>query len=430
MKFVIRLGSIIFILCVLIDNLNSMDKKINKYLIISANFTLIMIVILLAYLIISSGNSPFNSDIAKNYSTIAINNSSVADTYAEISVPWNQSYNSVFDYEPIYYNIMTVKDNIVYLNKGTMLERSTDFGKTYSELLDIGPNYFVNAFITSTGKVIAFSNDSKIYRSNDGVSFSPSDTSEIEPYFPPMYSGIDSYGDTIIFGEYDTKSNTSYRLIRSTDGGLTWQAILSKNSPEEIRHWHNVIYNNYSGNWYTTSGDDREQVGWYESPDNGTSWIQIFQGTANNSSTAQEYRNTKLLLFTSADDVWWGSDTTDKPAIFQGSLTNISSNKSSPVRVFNLTHACWGMAGKPPILIAFTSVESVDNDKYSFIYVSTDNGKTWQIDMEWNVDAKFNQGGFRSIWGPDSQGSYYIGTYKMSQNGKRYITGVKLVPKA
>ena len=67
-----------------------------------------------------------------------------------------------------------------------------------------------------------------------------------------------------VIGEYNIASGRvsggskdAVRVYRTTDGGVTWTAILTFNtSGNQIRHCHAVRYDRYTGDWYMVFGDD------------------------------------------------------------------------------------------------------------------------------------------------------------------------------
>lgn len=67
-----------------------------------------------------------------------------------------------------------------------------------------------------------------------------------------------------VIGEYNINAsrtnggaNDAVRVYRTTDGGVTWTAILTFNtSGNQIRHCHAIRYDRYTGDWYMVFGDD------------------------------------------------------------------------------------------------------------------------------------------------------------------------------
>ncbi len=69
-----------------------------------------------------------------------------------------------------------------------------------------------------------------------------------------------------VIGEYNIAGSRvagaakdAVRVYRTTDGGVTWSAILTFNtngSTTQVRHCHAVRYDRYTGDWYMAFGDD------------------------------------------------------------------------------------------------------------------------------------------------------------------------------
>ncbi len=100
----------------------------------------------------------------------------------------------------------------------------------YQNLFNIAPSFMDSAVISNGSGVVAFSDDSRIFYSSNGIDFSQSDTSNLGNFSPPLYGGCGSNGKTIIFGEYVLDPGMC-RLIRSTDGGATFNVVLTLNDP-------------------------------------------------------------------------------------------------------------------------------------------------------------------------------------------------------
>ncbi|HEX9061818.1 MAG TPA: stalk domain-containing protein [Clostridia bacterium] len=291
------------------------------------------------------------------------------------------------------------KDNIIYSSVGTKLKKSSDNGVTWSEdLINIKPDYFTVGHIMEDDSVIMFTNGGYIYRSIDGVKFEKVDTSNLGFIYSPLYHGIDSHGNTVIAGEYSVEDGKTYRVIRSFDGGASWEAVLAKKNPDEIRHFHSVNYINSM--WFITSGDYGDQVKWWRSYDDGASWEQI------KNIGGQTYRTLNLQKM-DGDEIIWGSDEEQFPRILKASLNDLEN----PVVLKSLKHACWGIVGSGNTYIAITSVESNDAEKNSYIYISRDGGATWSEDLVWPIENGRVFGGFRGIRGPDNLNQYLLSIY-------------------
>lgn len=90
---------------------------------------------------------------------------------------------------------------------------------------------------------------------------------------------IDERNGVIMSAEYSADTAEYARVIRSFDDGVSWEVVFVKNarasSTPEIRHFHTLMCDPYTENWYLSSGD-----GWWESKvwmskDNGDEWIDV-----------------------------------------------------------------------------------------------------------------------------------------------------------
>lgn len=318
--------------------------------------------------------------------------------------------NTNINYYGISYVVCASKNNIVYSSVGTKLKKSVDNGATWSDdLINIKPDYFTTGHILEDSSVVMFTNDGYIYRSIDGNKFKKVDTSGLGFIYSPLYHGIESHGNTIIAGEYGVEEGKTYRTIRSTDGGSSWQVVLAKKNPDEIRHFHSINYIN--GSWFLTSGDNDEQVKWWKSSDDGENWTQI-KGIG-----GQKYRTLNLQVL-SQNQIIWGSDEEKFPTIYRANIDDLLH----PTAVKSLSHACWGIVGSGNVLVAITSVETNDVEKNAYIYVSKDGGQTWNEDLIWPIEGNRVFGGFRSIVGPNNLNQYMINIYGLKATKEKIYT--------
>jgi hypothetical protein len=102
---------------------------------------------------------------------------------------------------------------------------------------------------------------------------------------------IDNAGEAIVYAEYPTNrgrgaylrgftatpppTRRDSRLLRSVDGGATWEVAL-RIDWREIRHFHTVASDPWrSGRWWASSGDAGSECRIWESLDNGISWEEM-----------------------------------------------------------------------------------------------------------------------------------------------------------
>lgn len=102
--------------------------------------------------------------------------------------------------------------------------------------------------------------------------------------------GIDEHRGTLIWAEYapnpirwrgqptaegDQELNLDSHVYRSTDGGLTWDTVLTV-PWQEVRHFHTVRADRHApGVWWASTGDVRDQCRVLRSLDDGRSWANV-----------------------------------------------------------------------------------------------------------------------------------------------------------
>ncbi len=291
--------------------------------------------------------------------------------------------------------VIAASGSVAYAAISTKLYKSTDGLVTWSaSLIDITPDYFTAGVVKDNGTVIMWSNGGKIYRSTDGNTFTLIDTTALVTINPPLWHGMDYNGNTIVFGEYNTTTG-NYRLIISTNDGLTWTSTLTKANPGEIRHWHSINYFPIEGYFLATSGDTAAQVTWWKSSD-GTTWTQVpnITGTAN----GQDFRSLNFQYIGNGQIMWSSDATGQQVSIFKASLADPSGTKT---KVTDLDHTSWGLMYKDGLYVVVTRVETGDGDNYALIYTSKD-GINFNVEMKWPISQTQTNGGFGSIYYMDA----------------------------
>ncbi|HEX2946480.1 MAG TPA: hypothetical protein VHT96_11050 [Clostridia bacterium] len=107
---------------------------------------------------------------------------------------------------------------------------------------------------------------------------------------------------TIIIAHYNIDTCQNSSLWRSTDGGRTYTKCLSKrakgNVSPEIRHWHDIQCDPYTGYWWAASGDSDAESMIVISADDGATWIEAYHGG-----------NARVINFVfTATKVYWGTE--------------------------------------------------------------------------------------------------------------------------
>ena len=138
--------------------------------------------------------------------------------------------------------------------------------------------------------------------------------------------GIDEHAGTLIWAEYPANTSGAAsdsddvqpglsldsHVHRSTDGGLTWNNVLTVTSAE-IRHFHVVRADRHEpGVWWASTGDRREECRTFRSGDDGRSWHEVtgepssFPNNARARSWHVAHRYTDLVV--TDEHLIWGTD--------------------------------------------------------------------------------------------------------------------------
>ncbi|MCX8063973.1 MAG: hypothetical protein N3G21_02225 [Candidatus Hydrogenedentes bacterium] len=90
---------------------------------------------------------------------------------------------------------------------------------------------------------------------------------------------IDEHNGVIMAAEYTADTAEYARVIRSFDDGMSWNVVFMKNarasSSPEIRHFHTLMCDPYTGNWYLSSGDGWRECKVWLSKDDGDTWVDV-----------------------------------------------------------------------------------------------------------------------------------------------------------
>ncbi len=162
----------------------------------------------------------------------------------------------------------------VFASRGNLIYKSEESGKTgsWQKQYHFSEEHIHSMFYTKEGSLLVVTSKGKLLRStDDGRTFNTVLTDVVRwRAFDSIYQ--DSKSGTIIFGEYPStpSSDDEIRLLRSTDDGKTWTKTFSRTG-KDIRHWHSVQVDPYTGKWIATSGDFDHQVEWWKSIDDGES---------------------------------------------------------------------------------------------------------------------------------------------------------------
>ena len=211
-------------------------------------------------------------------------------------------------------------------------------------------------------------------------------------------------GNTILWGEYGWESGMQYRILKSTDDGLTWE---TSHDGSEIRHWHSVQLDPYTGEFWACAGDGAIENRILKSGDGGTTWKIMTQGS-------QQSRAVGMVFF--QDYVMWAMDSTVSPKVVKADRATFQENvvgdvpNSNPVLGVSKT-----IDGK---MLGWTRVEQNSvNRENCHIFVS--DGETVEVVSQFAIKEE--------IVGTTSSDGFYICS-ELDDENKMYLwaSGLKL----
>ena len=166
--------------------------------------------------------------------------------------------------------------NIIY--------NSDDLGENWRSVELDNMSEIKNVFTTISGNIIISGSDSENLNSHR-ITLLDKNLSELNTLITGKFSwhgsySIDESDGCIMYGEYppnksSDKNKFPSKIMRSLDGGFTWEAILEMGYPE-IRHFHTCNSIPFIENgWLVTSGDTPQQCKFLLSKDKGKTWDEI-----------------------------------------------------------------------------------------------------------------------------------------------------------
>lgn len=179
--------------------------------------------------------------------------------------------------------------------------RSDDFGATWTAKGNLAGDPRTLMRVEATGTLIAVTTTAAVYRSiDDGVNWTLITTLN----FAPLSGGgiSETPSGYILIGEYGNVGNTVYRMMRSTNDGVSFTATLSSlgTDPQgDPGHLHSVTYDPYENCFVVFM--DRPNPDIWRSNDEGATWTKF------GSATDPMHPNFVSPMYF-ADYVGWGPD--------------------------------------------------------------------------------------------------------------------------
>lgn len=216
------------------------------------------------------------------------------------------------------------------------IEKSTDYGETWTAVGSVGVSSITAIFKVSTGHLVVVQADGFVYRSDEN-----------EQNFTQVHkthgahqgvSNSHQYGDWLFLSDYGTLGTKAYS---STDGGATWRTIFTSPEPS-VGHCHDVKYDPYEGLIWIATGDRINVARIYFSDDWGKTWQTHSYDT--------RYRVTAIMPL--PDCVLFGSD------------------EANELLVYKHTRPERGTSGTDLVLERFWSPKKYLNEPDAFTWVS------------------------------------------------------------
>jgi hypothetical protein len=171
------------------------------------------------------------------------------------------------------------RDGTWYGVSGTVLEKSTDYGDSWSEIYRLDTSdRAAQIHVLEDGTLLLITQNGRILKSN--VSHTEFEE-KVQMASPDIKMssrfGVNIYSNLAFVAEYGDKNGTNppRRVYMSDDFGETWRVIFEP----EVRsnyHTHDVAYDPYEDIVWVVNGDGVENSNVHYSTDFGDSWTTVY----------------------------------------------------------------------------------------------------------------------------------------------------------
>ena len=192
------------------------------------------------------------------------------------------------------------------------------------------------------------------------------------------------------------------RIMKSTDDGQTFEPVLTKTGAD-IRHFHSIQIDPFTGNWLATTGDNDGEIEWWLSEDDGDTWNNL------EVPSIQDFR-TLGVIFTDKHYLW----VSDNPLRKQGMNYIMKAPKDGINNIDNaekiMNISAVGFMYKQineKFLLGTKPSGSTPIANFASLFMSTNFGETWETVIDWPVDEG-ETAGFDRVCGPDREGYLYF----------------------
>lgn len=242
---------------------------------------------------------------------------------------------------------------------------SRDYGRTWQEFYTMREGYnFEQIFALSDGSYLVWTSGAGnvVARVSEDLKtwqWGMPSVLRLQPLSTTL--GCAEHDGVIMFAEYETGSNPNQRIWRSTDA-VNWEIA---HEDTTIRHWHSLQVDPYTGHWWAISGDLDNQSKMIRSTDGGITWDVVGEGHSS-------YRAIGLVF--GRDEILWASDRPEGAAIYRS-----KREPFSPELIQSIGGASYGQVrtldGRALII---ERMESGLGPEYAGVYL-TDGSEVTQI---------------------------------------------------
>lgn len=220
--------------------------------------------------------------------------------------------------------------------------------------------------------------------------------------------GIAEIGTDIFYAEYGT-SQQNYRILKSTDDGVTWTV---SHDGTDVRHWHSIQRDPYTNYIWACAGDTNEQSRIVVSKDRGDTWEVVYGGT-------QQARSCGLVFF--EDFILWGMDTAGiKPQVMK-----LDRNTGDVTVVGDVPYGATTLGHSKTIdglAMGWARIEA-NNEQRDNTVLWVSDGESIEVMQKFRVNPNATIGGFTRGSMIDDKNRWFAGATEINPSG---LTGYAL----